>query len=253
LRRRGYDVVFGAEAAYAENWTEMGGVPPDEETAAAKTEAGDARARELAASIVRGDRAVYRPDAVGLILGSILGFLFGVFGRRFLGKLFVADERCNGCGLCARTCPARAIVIGNGPKARPFWRMNCENCNRCINICPKRAINASILNIVLQFASIGMFLMLGIRAVDGFLWPWIEQSIPAGASALIHAVLITVAVLVAHLISIGPADYFVYRWLRRIPGLRKAFGLSFSRGFRRYIAPDFRPELEKDGVKAIVR
>jgi ferredoxin len=247
LRRRGYDPELSARLSYPENWVQVGEVPRSEEDAAMKKARGDEAARSIAAKLLRGERELDRVGAGLWILGRSLGFLFGVFGRRFLGKIFVADERCSGCGLCARTCPAGTILLPKGrraPKsraARPFWRSNCENCNRCMNICPERAINASVLNIVLQFASIGTLMILGLEGLNELLWPLIAPYMPAGIGSALHVLLAVATVIGAHLFSIGPMDFFVYRWIRAIPGLRAAFALSYSRNFRRYLAPGFKP------------
>lgn len=51
---------------------------------------------------------------------------------------FRVENRCVGCGLCARQCPARAIEIQNG---RPTWiREKCALCLGCLHRCPKFAI-----------------------------------------------------------------------------------------------------------------
>ena len=50
---------------------------------------------------------------------------------------FRADDRCNGCGQCARNCPAGTITIADG---RPVWGKECYQCLRCLNECPQQAI-----------------------------------------------------------------------------------------------------------------
>ncbi len=65
------------------------------------------------------------------------------FARVFMGKLFFSDRSCNGCGLCARTCPNDAIKMVGQEKPRPFWTHSCEACIRCMAFCKRRAIQAS--------------------------------------------------------------------------------------------------------------
>lgn len=62
--------------------------------------------------------------------------MFNTFARST--RSFVADENCNGCGLCERICPIGAIKMQNG---KPVWvRSSCTQCLGCINRCPQRAI-----------------------------------------------------------------------------------------------------------------
>ena len=62
--------------------------------------------------------------------------MFNTFARRT--KPFYATNDCNGCGLCERDCPTKAIVLEDG---KPVWvRKNCAQCMACINRCPKQAI-----------------------------------------------------------------------------------------------------------------
>lgn len=62
--------------------------------------------------------------------------MFNTFARRT--KPFYATSDCNGCGLCERDCPTKAIKMEQG---KPVWvRKHCAQCMSCINRCPKQAI-----------------------------------------------------------------------------------------------------------------
>lgn len=50
---------------------------------------------------------------------------------------FWTDEHCNGCGHCARICPARNIEMAEN---RPLWKHHCEQCLACIQWCPQKAL-----------------------------------------------------------------------------------------------------------------
>lgn len=50
---------------------------------------------------------------------------------------FFSDERCTSCGICAKVCPARNIVMEAG---KPSWLHRCEQCMACIQWCPAGAI-----------------------------------------------------------------------------------------------------------------
>lgn len=51
---------------------------------------------------------------------------------------FYADDRCTGCGTCAKVCPARKVRMACG---RPEWKkgVTCYLCYACLNYCPKGA------------------------------------------------------------------------------------------------------------------
>jgi ferredoxin len=64
-----------------------------------------------------------------------LGYYF--VGRFFIAKTYFASSDCNGCDLCIKNCPAKAITKING---RPYWTFRCESCMHCMSYCPKKAI-----------------------------------------------------------------------------------------------------------------
>jgi ferredoxin/flavodoxin len=54
-----------------------------------------------------------------------------------MDKKFWADEKCNGCSVCARLCPSANIILQGG---KPTWNHRCEQCFACLQWCPQQAI-----------------------------------------------------------------------------------------------------------------
>jgi MinD superfamily P-loop ATPase len=50
---------------------------------------------------------------------------------------FVADDTCNGCGICESICTAANIEIVEG---KPVWSDHCVSCFACVHWCPKEAV-----------------------------------------------------------------------------------------------------------------
>lgn len=53
-------------------------------------------------------------------------------------SVFLATERCAGCGACLRTCPQRALRVAlAGDFALPITLTDrCTGCAECAEICP---------------------------------------------------------------------------------------------------------------------
>lgn len=108
----------------------------DATTARAKVAAAQTALTEMAREIA-ARQPVYRVregSLPGLKSGPV-HFGFNRFARST--KAFYATDACDGCGLCARDCPARTIRLESG---RPVWSDHCYQCLRCLHACPRQAI-----------------------------------------------------------------------------------------------------------------
>jgi ferredoxin len=54
-----------------------------------------------------------------------------------MGKSYVVDTTCNGCGVCAKICQVQNINMNQG---KPVWLDHCEACFACLQWCPKESI-----------------------------------------------------------------------------------------------------------------
>ncbi|MFH1368508.1 MAG: EFR1 family ferrodoxin [Elusimicrobiota bacterium] len=71
-----------------------------------------------------------------LFFSSIL-YNAGISHMRGADKNFRVQDKCNGCGICYKVCPAGNIKLEN---SRPVWNHKCEQCMACLQWCPVEAI-----------------------------------------------------------------------------------------------------------------
>ncbi|MGE5344057.1 MAG: 4Fe-4S binding protein [Candidatus Omnitrophota bacterium] len=64
--------------------------------------------------------------------------------EKFRGKLKFDPERCIGCKICMRECPAKAIEIEKIGEEKKFKAVvyldRCIYCGQCCEACPKQAL-----------------------------------------------------------------------------------------------------------------
>lgn len=115
----------------------------------------------LAADILAGRAHYQKKVFAGLpfdLLMLPVSLVYLPLGRIALAKMFVAGPTCDRCGLCARSCPARAVTL----RPDPCWSRRCLSCYRCLNACPRRAIYPSHLSFLLAVAGgVGAFHLAG--------------------------------------------------------------------------------------------
>lgn len=67
------------------------------------------------------------------------------------GLIQVNQNKCTGCSLCTKACPADAIEL-KGKIAKPCDPFECMACGDCVAICPEEAIT-----LVRSYRYSGMF------------------------------------------------------------------------------------------------
>lgn len=95
---------------------------------------------ERIAAVARGIRHGARVDDV--VMGSAAWVksrvLYPLFCRFLMSpKPFRASEKCTGCGVCSKECPARNIAMEG---KRPEWGRRCSMCLSCYHRCPFHAV-----------------------------------------------------------------------------------------------------------------
>lgn len=61
---------------------------------------------------------------------------------KLFGLELMASDACTACGLCAKQCPTRNIVMSQ--KQKPKFKFNCSMCLKCIYECPTQAITPRV-------------------------------------------------------------------------------------------------------------
>jgi Pyruvate/2-oxoacid:ferredoxin oxidoreductase delta subunit len=143
---KGYRVRGAVGVDMPSNWLAVHpGLSP--QAVAGIVQRAEGRVADLMDRILSGGRRFqgWIPLLVGLYFFHIsLAYLF--IGRLFLAKMLYASDHCDGCTLCAASCPNGGIkMVGSGERRRPYWTFRCESCMRCMAYCPTRAVEANYL------------------------------------------------------------------------------------------------------------
>ncbi len=61
----------------------------------------------------------------------------------FRGKIVYDKEKCIGCKLCIRVCPAKAIDFKEEEKKIKIYVSRCIFCSQCNDVCPVNCLHMS--------------------------------------------------------------------------------------------------------------
>jgi ferredoxin len=245
LSWKGYQIILTGNASFPDNWTQTTN-PCSIEDSKIIFPLGEAEVRDFIDKINREQTEVYRCGIFNRLWSGATALLFGVIGRRILGKFFIADAHCNGCSICAKACPAGTITMKNN---RPRWAINCEDCNRCINICPEKAIQVSVPLLILQ-ASLNVTLTVWVIKSIIVYFPKILV-LERFPMLLLEITSIVIATLFLLWLATIPIDW-LFRQVARIAIMNRFFSISYTRKFRRYLAPGFKPLSHKNTINSYI-
>ncbi len=136
LQKRGLNLAAGWGVKMPENYPPLGGAPAPEKQQTINAEAAKKNA-QIAMELQRLPRGeIERSSLVWRMLGKVIYPLFQKHVRH-ADRSFRADEKCNGCSLCAKICPVNNIAMIDG---HPSWMGHCEQCYACFHWCPQKAV-----------------------------------------------------------------------------------------------------------------
>lgn len=68
------------------------------------------------------------------------GTLLSLPGSVARNKFLVVEDKCSGCSICQRICPAEAVAISVTPRKANISSSKCLACTACVSACPTNAI-----------------------------------------------------------------------------------------------------------------
>lgn len=135
LKKHGYIVNYINNIVMPENYIAIF-KPDDEQTVSKKIQAAREKIKLICQDISESKEYLYSKKLFDGVKTAFVGSVFNGF-LRFSHLMFFADKRCNGCGVCAKACPASNIIIKD---SKPKWKNKCAQCMACLNLCPSCAI-----------------------------------------------------------------------------------------------------------------
>jgi Pyruvate/2-oxoacid:ferredoxin oxidoreductase delta subunit len=136
LKQRQANLAAGFSICLPSNYIPWGGAV-SEEKQKKKFNESLIKIDQIAKSILAN--SVIPPEHGLWLQNIILSALYRLSAPRVpkMDKSFFADDKCTGCNICEKICPAQNISMSH---SRPSWHHHCQQCFACLQWCPEDAI-----------------------------------------------------------------------------------------------------------------
>jgi ferredoxin len=136
MSKRSMPLCLGYSMVMPSNYIPWGGPGPIDAQQQLYSEARE-KVKAIAAAVQGGEenKVDRGPWWQNILFSGIYKMTFRQV--RKMDKKFWVDEKCDGCEICARVCPAANIKMIDG---KPSWLHRCEQCLACLQWCPQEAI-----------------------------------------------------------------------------------------------------------------
>jgi len=206
------------------------------------------RLKLLIPRILNGQRILFTRNNLWEVLWCVFLFwlipvfpiVYLIIARMFMAKVMFSNNRCVGCGMCARFCPNNAILMKDaGAKKRPYWTYHCENCLRCMGYCKKRAVEAGHSWAVL------LYFITSVPVIS-YVWVWLHETLnffPVDSGYWTNEVLYIFIFLlyVIYFLTAVFISYWIFWHLIRFPVFNAFFSVTtLTHYYRRYHEPETR-------------
>ena len=173
-------------------------------------------------------------------LVPFLPFAYLIIARMFMAKVMFSNNKCVGCGMCARFCPNNAILMKDaGARKRPFWTYHCENCLRCMGYCKKKAVEAGHSWAVL------LYFITSVPVIS-YAWVWLHRTLnfyPVinGYWTAEVVYIFNFSIYIVYFLAAVFLSYWLFWHLIQFPVFNTFFSITtLTHYYRRYHEPETR-------------
>jgi Pyruvate/2-oxoacid:ferredoxin oxidoreductase delta subunit len=170
----------------------------------------------------------------------VLPIAYLIIARMFMAKVMFSNNKCVGCGRCARFCPNNAILMKDaGTRKRPYWTYHCENCLRCMGYCRKKAVEAGHSWAVL------LYFITSVPVIS-YVWVWLHRTLKVypvlnGYWTAEAVTIFNFSIYIVYFLAAVFLSYWLFWHLIQFPVFNKFFSITtFTHYYRRYHEPETR-------------